>query len=242
MNGAQLLSAYGLRPASSGSTLVHTGDLGCDAVDIEAFKRDNRIPLLPRQWQVWRLFRTTRDNPTPSEELDTARAVVLKWFASGLVDQITACNSDASCKAMIPPDASGRENVERIASWQALKSPIQLAAPRAAKAGERAYEEVWVKFAYRGSDSDMPWPVWKQQLWNPWCPSQCDWMVAEAYRILTPEPLPPESGVPEIIRPDVDAAKKTISDAADSFTFRALSTAILVGAGFALAMYLGARR
>jgi hypothetical protein len=47
------------------------GDLGCPGVDVDEWRKRNRVPLFPGKVNRWVLVRTTRDNPTPEDLKNT---------------------------------------------------------------------------------------------------------------------------------------------------------------------------
>lgn len=176
-----------------------TGDLFCPGVDIEKFKAANRVPMFPGKWQVWKLYRTDKDNPSAADIEQTARAVVLQWFKTieaGDVDHIEVLSG--------PPAGS-----KRVKRWEDNPSPMSVHA--------KTPIVVWVSFVYRGTATDGPWPVHKAQVINPWCPVDADWMLGEVWLPDEKKPIPEAPTVPEIIRPEVEKAKEWVSSFGEGF-------------------------
>lgn len=171
------------------STFFHTGDLGCGDVDIEAFKASCRAPLFPNRWNTWSLFRTTTDNPSRTELEEKSRAVLDLWFGGifGRPFQDLATNVEL---VTFDDPGDGKEpfgrNVDPVARKEDCTQFMYL------RPGP--YVRVGVRFAYRGTATNMPWPVHRNQLMNSWCPIDCDWMLD---RVFPPEdeviPEPPST-------------------------------------------------
>ncbi len=55
-------------------------------VDVDEWRKLNRVPLFPGKVNRWVLVRTKRDNPTPDDLKNTLAAVFVKWFESTVLD------------------------------------------------------------------------------------------------------------------------------------------------------------
>jgi hypothetical protein len=168
------------------------GDLGCPGVDVDKWRRENRVPLLRGKINRWILIRTVRDNPTSDQLKDTLAATFVKWFSGTTLDPaLTFKGTTRSATADLI-------KLERV-------SKERLTFPKTARRREdlpgtlptaRPGEVVWleVSFAYRGEQSDMPWPVRTgaplQLESSAQCPIGADW-VLDAAAVPT-EDAPPE--------------------------------------------------
>ncbi len=47
--------------------MTTVGDVGCQGVDVDDWRKRNRVPLFPGKVNRWVLIRTTRDDPTPDD-------------------------------------------------------------------------------------------------------------------------------------------------------------------------------
>jgi hypothetical protein len=189
------------------------GDLGCDSVSIDDFERQNRVPLVREGWNVWILNRTLRDNPSVGELEVMAENFLDRWFRSG--PYASAWHSPG-----------GIDNVTITSLWGTTKNSYDqyLDPPKKAKVLEDAIAlrtrsgipsavflrpgpstQVAVRFVYRGTLPDLPWPVWKAQMINPRCPMEADWALEAAYKFAHPPPVPKEEaplgGIPDALNP-----------------------------------------
>jgi hypothetical protein len=169
------------RVAWLGAPTSRVGDLYCPNVDIDQFKQNFRAPVYPEKWNVWLLRRTLRDNPSADAMQSTTEAVFDQWFKFsnyyGSVDIVNVLS--------ISP------NPAELAKLTPVRSATQLGVPgNVVQPGTM----VLVKFAYRGSLTDMPWAAWKYsfgQFFNNWCPVDADWLLDTVYEPLK-DPVPKE--------------------------------------------------
>lgn len=181
------------------------GDLFCGDVDIDAWKAKNRAPLYPEGWNRWVLLRTTEDNPSLLDLERTTRAVLAKWFelvdftpgsnwGGGKIDNITIEPLEGGWQT--PPK-------NRVVKHRDDLDPLPMLRPGGSTA-------IAVEFVYRGAARDMPWPVHKAQMVNPWCPVDADWMLwqVEAPKIAD---VPKEETATDVVQRHAKAALNAIT-------------------------------
>lgn len=197
----------------------HVGDMfslgghgfgGCPGVDVETWQAKNRIKVYPGQWNVWVLYRTLGDNASFDDIVKSGFSVMDQFFPSnekyGTVDHVTVIplwNYDKP-----PPEAATNlydEAVEQkaVAHLTRAERREDLESPPMLKSG--AWAKLLVKFVYRGSAKTMPWPAHTDQMYEPWCPTDADWIADVAYRPDTTLPVPAEPTFGQKVE---DAAKK----------------------------------
>ena len=158
------------------------GDLGCPGVDVDEWRKRNRVPLFPGKVNRWVLVRTTRDNPTPEDLKNTLAAVFVKWFEGTVLDPAlvfkgTTRSSTADLIKLerVSKDRLSLENPAR------RREELPGVGPTVAP-GDLVWLEV--SFAYRGQQTDMPWPVRTsaamQLTSSAQCPVGADWMLDAA--------------------------------------------------------------
>jgi hypothetical protein len=158
------------------------GDLGCPGIDVDAWQKQNRVPLFPGKVNRWILVRTLRDDPTPAELKDTLAATFSKWFAGTPFDPV------------LPSEGTTRSATADLIKLERV-SKERLSFPQPARRREelpgilptlRPGELVWleVSFAYRGQLVDMTWPVRTgaaaQLESSAHCPVGADWILDAA--------------------------------------------------------------
>jgi hypothetical protein len=160
------------------------GDLGCPGIDVDEWRKQNRVPLFPGKVNRWVLVRTTRDNPTPDDLKNTLAAVFVKWFDGTVLDPLF------SFKGSTRSATADLIKLERVS-----KEPLSLDNPARRREDLPGIgptvapgELVWleVTFAYRGQQTDMPWPVRTgaamQLTSSAQCPIGADWMLDAAQK------------------------------------------------------------
>ena len=216
-------------------TLV--GDLGCPGVDVDDWRKRNRVPLFPGKVNRWVLVRTTRDDPTPDDLKNTLAAVFVKWFEGTVLDPALVFKGTTRSATA---DLIKLENVskDRLSFDHPARRREELPGVGPTVAPGNL---VWlqVSFAYRGQQKDMPWPVRTgasvQLTSSAQCPIGADWMLDS---VQTPtEDAPPE-------RSSGDKAGEVVSETASSvasglFSLLWLPVAAL---GIAAVLVLRARR
>jgi len=185
------------------------GDLGCLGVDVDDWRKRNRVPLFPGKVNRWVLIRTTRDNPTPDDLKNTLAAVFVKWFEGTVLDPalVFKGTTRSSTADLIKLERASKDRLsfdKTARRREELPGVVPTAAP-----GEVVWLEV--SFAYRGQQSDMPWPVRAgaamQLTSSAQCPIGADWVLDSAQ---TPTAdAPPEQS-------STEKAGEVISDAASS--------------------------
>ena len=211
------------------------GDLGCPGVDVDDWRKRNRVPLFPGKVNRWVLVRTTRDDPTPDDLKNTLAAVFVKWFEGTVLDP-----------ALVFKGTTRSATADLIKLEKVSKERLSFEHPAARREDLPGVsptvtpgEVVWlqVSFSYRGQQKDMPWPVrtgaMVQLTSSAQCPIGADWMLDSAQ---TPtEAAPPEQS-------SSDKAGQVVSDTASSAVSGVVSllwlslaaVAVLVAALFAL--------
>ncbi len=155
----------------------------CPSVDTARFKTRCRLPLLGRQWNVWRMVASGKLARYSPDDLETMAAQILAlWMREanpGLPDPLSACEGLVIHSAPPPvellPLGSSTDQSRRACFEEGL---ITVATPPGAP-----NPEVWVSFVYTGPAKEMPWPVTRSNelLLVDWCPVDADWIVADAW-------------------------------------------------------------
>jgi hypothetical protein len=173
------------------------GDLGCLRVDVDEWRRTNRVPLFPGKVNRWILVRTLRDDPTPEDLRTTLAAVFVKWFDGTVLDPAFVYeNTTRSATAdLIKLERVSRDRL-MFANPARRREELPGAIPTL-----RSGAHVWleVSFAYRGQQADMPWPVRTSAMVqlesSAQCPVDADWILDSA--ALPTEAAPPEMSTGE---------------------------------------------
>jgi len=187
------------------------GDLGCQGIDVDDWRKRNRVPLFPGKVNRWVLVRTTRDNPTPDDLKNTLAAVFVKWFEGTALDPALvfkgttrSATADLIKLEKISKDRLSFEHPAR--RREELPGVVPTAAP-----GEVVWLEV--SFSYRGQQKDMPWPVRTgaaaQLTSSAQCPIGADWMLDSADTPTADAPREQSSG---------EKAGEVVADTAGSVT------------------------
>jgi hypothetical protein len=185
------------------------GDLGCQGVDVDDWRKRNRVPLFPGKVNRWVLIRTTRDDPTPDDLKNTLAAVFVKWFEGTVLDPalVFKGTTRSSTADLIKLERASKDRLS-FDKTARRREELPGVGPTAAPG-----TVVWleVSFAYRGQETDMPWPVRTgaamQLKSSAQCPIGADWVLDSAQ---TPTAdAPPEQSTGE-------KAGEAVSDAASS--------------------------
>ncbi|MEI9948314.1 MAG: hypothetical protein WDO74_04870 [Pseudomonadota bacterium] len=187
------------------------GDLGCPGVDVDEWRKLNRVPLFPGKVNRWVLVRTTRDNPTPDDLKNTLAAVFVKWFEGTVLDPaLTFKGTTRSSTAdLIKLERVSKERLS-LDNPARRREELPGLGPTVAPG-----DVVWleVTFAYRGQQTDMPWPVRTgaamQLTSSAQCPVGADWMLDAAQMPTLDAPLEQAS---------TEKAGEVLSNAADAVT------------------------
>jgi hypothetical protein len=217
--------------------MTTVGDLGCQGVDVDDWRERNRVPLFPGKVNRWVLIRTTRDDPTPDDLKNTLAAVFSKWFEGTVLDPaLVFKGTTRSAKAdLIKLEKVSKDRLS-LANPARRREDLPGVSPTVAP-GNFVWLEV--TFAYRGQQTDMPWPVRTgaamQLTSSAQCPIGADWVLDSAE---TPtENAPPEQSSGE-------KAGEVVSDTADTVTSGLFSLlwVPLAAIGVAAVLVLRARR
>ena len=217
--------------------MTTVGDLGCMGIDVDDWRKRNRVPLFPGKVNRWVLIRTTRDDPTPDDLKNTLAAVFSKWFEGTVLDP-----------ALVFKGTTRSATADLIKLEKVSKDRLSLANPARRREDLPGVSPtvapgnfVWleVTFAYRGQQTDMPWPVRTgaavQLTSSAQCPIGADWVLDSAQ-------TPTENAPPE--QSSGDKATEVISDTADTVTSGLFSLlwVPLAAIGVAAVLVLRARR
>lgn len=213
------------------------GDLGCPGVDVDDWRKRNRVPLFPGKVNRWVLIRTTRDDPTPDDLKNTLAAVFSKWFEGTVLDP-----------ALVFKGTTRSATADLIKLEKVSKDRLSLANPARRREDLPGVSPtvapgnfVWleVTFAYRGQQTDMPWPVRTgaavQLTSSAQCPIGADWVLDSAQ-------TPTENAPPE--QSSSDKAAEVVSDTADTLSsgLFGLLWVPLAAIGVAAVLVMRARR
>jgi hypothetical protein len=213
------------------------GDLGCPGVDVDDWRKRNRVPLFPGKVNRWVLIRTTRDDPTPDDLKNTLAAVFSKWFEGTVLDPALVFKGTTRSATA---DLIKLENVSKdrlsLDNPARRREDLPGVSPTVAPGSV-----VWleVSFAYRGRQTDMPWPVRTgaavQLTSSAQCPVGADWVLDSAQ-------TPTENAPPE--QSSSDKAGEVLSDTAGTVTSGLFSLLWLplAAIGVAAVLVLRARR
>ncbi len=217
--------------------MTTVGDLGCQGVDVDDWRKRNRVPLFPGKVNRWVLIRTTRDDPTPDDLKNTLAAVFSKWFEGTALDPalVFKGTTRSATADLIKLEKVSKDRLS-VASPARRREDLPGVSPTAAPGNV-----VWleVTFAYRGQQTDMPWPVRTgaamQLTSSAQCPIGADWVLDSAQ-------TPTENAPPE--QSSRDKATEVVSDTADTVTSGLFSLlwVPLAAIGVAAVLVLRARR
>jgi hypothetical protein len=217
--------------------MTTVGDLGCQGVDVDDWRKRNRVPLFPGKVNRWVLIRTTRDDPTPDDLKNTLAAVFSKWFEGTVLDPalVFKGTTRSATADLIKLEKVSKDRLS-LANPSRRREDLPGVSPTVAPGNV-----VWleVTFAYRGQQTDMPWPVRTgaavQLTSSAQCPIGADWVLDSAQ-------TPTENAPPE--QSSSDKATEVVSDTADTVTSGLFSLlwVPLAAIGVAAVLVLRARR
>jgi hypothetical protein len=217
--------------------MTTVGDLGCQGVDVDDWRKRNRVPLFPGKVNRWVLIRTTRDDPTPDDLKNTLAAVFSKWFEGTVLDPalVFKGTTRSATADLIKLEKVSKDRLS-VANPARRREDLPGVSPTVAPGNV-----VWleVTFAYRGQQTDMPWPVRTgaamQLTSSAQCPIGADWVLDSAQ-------TPTENAPPE--QSSGDKAGEVVADTADAVTSGLFSLlwVPLAAIGVAAVLVLRARR
>ena len=217
--------------------MTTVGDLGCQGVDVDDWRKRNRVPLFPGKVNRWVIIRTTRDDPTPDDLKNTLAAVFSKWFEGTVLDPalVFKGTTRSATADLIKLEKVSKDRLS-VANPARRREDLPGVSPTVAPGNV-----VWleVTFAYRGQQTDMPWPVRTgaamQLTSSAQCPIGADWVLDSAQ-------TPTENAPPE--QSSGDKAGEVVSDTADTVTSGLFSLlwVPLAAIGVAAVLVLRARR
>ena len=217
--------------------MTTVGDLGCQGVDVDDWRKRNRVPLFRGKVNRWVLIRTTRDDPTPDDLKNTLAAVFSKWFEGTVLDPalVFKGTTRSATADLIKLEKVSKDRLS-VANPARRREDLPGVSPTVAP-GNFVWLEV--TFAYRGQQTDMPWPVRTgaamQLTSSAQCPIGADWVLDSAQ-------TPTENAPPE--RSSGEKAGEVVSDTADTVTSGLFSLlwVPLAAIGVAAVLVLRARR
>ncbi|MEO7032345.1 MAG: hypothetical protein ABI548_00825 [Polyangiaceae bacterium] len=217
--------------------MTTVGDLGCQGVDVDDWRKRNRVPLFPGKVNRWVLIRTTRDDPTPDDLKNTLAAVFSKWFEGTVLDPalVFKGTTRSATADLIKLEKVSKDRLS-VANPARRREELPGVSPTVAP-GNFVWLEV--TFAYRGQQTDMPWPVRTgaamQLTSSAQCPIGADWVLDSAQ-------TPTENAPPE--QSSGDKAAEVVSDTAGTVTSGLVSLlwVPLAAIGVAAVLVLRARR
>jgi hypothetical protein len=217
--------------------MTTVGDLGCQGVDVDDWRKRNRVPLFPGKVNRWVLIRTTRDDPTPDDLKNTLAAVFSTWFEGTVLDPalVFKGTTRSATADLIKLEKISKDRLS-VANPARRREDLPGVSPTVAPGNV-----VWleVTFAYRGQQTDMPWPVRTgaamQLMSSAQCPIGADW-------VLDSTQTPTENAPPE--QSSGDKAAEVVSDTADTVASGLFSLlwVPLAAIGVAAVLVLRARR
>lgn len=190
--------------------------LGCGGVDVEEWRKKNRVKLYPGKVNHWVLARTLKDNPDDDDLKQTLFAVMNKWFKGSPIDPALELSSGGR--------AGNTDAIQIVAISRSLIDPPavmqtrdQLPYPPIPTVTAGPVVFIHVKFAYRGRQSSMPWPVRTSPGWagvqlqtSAQCPIDADWMLVSAGKAV--EKAPPKETVSEAVKEKAAEVAKTANN------------------------------
>jgi len=217
--------------------MTTVGDLGCLGVDVDDWRKRNRVPLFPGKVNRWVLIRTTRDDPTPDDLKNTLAAVFSKWFEGTVLDPalVFKGTTRSATADLIKLEKVSKDRLS-VANPARRREDLPGVSPTVAP-GNFVWLEV--TFAYRGQETDMPWPVRTgaavQLTSSAQCPVGADWVLDSAQTPTENAPAEQSSG---------DKAAEVVSNTADTVTSGLFSLlwVPLAAIGVAAVLVLRARR
>ncbi|MEO8900322.1 MAG: hypothetical protein ABI488_01850 [Polyangiaceae bacterium] len=217
--------------------MTTVGDLGCQGVDVDDWRKRNRVPLFPGKVNRWVIIRTTRDDPTPDDLKNTLAAAFSKWFEGTVLDPalVFKGTTRSATADLIKLEKVSKDRLS-VANPARRREELPGVSPTIAP-GNFVWLEV--TFAYRGQQTDMPWPVRTgaamQLTSSAQCPIGADWVLDSAQ-------TPTENAPPE--QSSGDKATEAVSDTADTVTSGLFSLlwVPLAAIGVAAVLVLRARR
>ncbi|HEY3254281.1 MAG TPA: hypothetical protein VGJ91_10045 [Polyangiaceae bacterium] len=206
-------------------------------MDVDDWRKRNRVPLFPGKVNRWVLIRTTRDDPTPDDLKNTLAAVFSKWFEGTVLDPalVFKGTTRSATADLIKLEKVSKDRLS-VANPARRREDLPGVSPTVAP-GSFVWLEV--TFAYRGQDTDMPWPVRTgaavQLTSSAQCPIGADWVLDSAQIPTDNAPAEQSSG---------DKAAEVVSNTADTVTSGLFSLlwVPLAAIGVAAVLVLRARR
>jgi hypothetical protein len=220
-----LARAFALAHSASGEH--STGDLGCSGVDLDSWKRMNRVPLRPGERHRWLIARSSDDGAT----IDDVRAHMEGGFATASVfqkwfDRVALLPGD-----MTETEAGKIDNLKVLA--QGTKEEMLLVAEKGGLVIEKRAEDLpqpprvrepktyaLVEFVYRSTQNSMAWPVYDDAtIARKWCPTEPQVALSVAFKpSADSKQVPKETSLdnPSTIIPIVPSTEQ-IADAASKF-------------------------
>lgn len=164
------------------SPLTRTGDLLCPGIDLDDWSTECRAPLFANQWNQWLLLRSTYDGVKESELVDRTLAALARLNAR-LDGKIR--HPKVTVGFQKPWTEGPLRNV--FNDCAKFQNAVTL---RVSKNDPGAYP-IFVRFVYRGGESDTTWFAIKHATWkdaasivvgNEGCPHEAAWILDTVYQ------------------------------------------------------------
>lgn len=194
------------------------GNLGCPGIDTEAWQKENRAPLYREKVNRWLLARTLRDDPSTTAVTETLNAVFVRWFKGIGVDVLLETESGARTNNVDGLVLVNAVRGDRPSLQHKVKRREDCTLVVPTVEGSKGILWLEVAFNYRGSKTDMPWPIWSAVPLGTEaarvCPVNADWMLVEVS-----EPAgdaPPEQSIATIATELITAPVADVTNTAIS--------------------------
>lgn len=164
----------------------------CPGIDVDAFKASCQAPIFPNHWNHWRLYRTTRDNPSDEDVKQTALAFLMHVFKA--FDMGVVRHEDIVVVPLNDDKHSNPWNTSIVYNRALCVQPINLGHSPFSP----AFRTVYARFVYRGSRQSIPWPARRVVAGvASWCPQNADWILDSVFAP-SAENVPPEGKDPKL--------------------------------------------
>lgn len=178
----------------------------CHGVDAKKFREECRCPIYPNQWNYWKLYRTTADNPTDQSIIEDTNWLMLQLTSTEVVGGKIRNTEIIIAPPWDPysqPKAWGGARAQ-MKSREEVAVECQQGIVLRDSPIKPAFRAVWVRFVYRGQRDSAPWPTIKYGVrWGTssgvrlWCPIQADWILDKVFEPST-EQVPSEQDDPTL--------------------------------------------
>lgn len=134
------------------------GDITCWGIDLDRWRAEHQIPVFNDQYNVWYVQLAGESFSTAQAEDVAIRLIQDKWFGPQFSAELGVVDALAS-KVVTEPSSADGPPLRTITSDAPAVTWVD---------GPRVL--VRVQFVYRGSRTSVPWPVFSQDMFGPYCP------------------------------------------------------------------------